>query len=117
MSKNAIADNVLKAPLGRIVDKDIYISSMNGVTAKGSITNYKRINKNDSLYILKLLDYPGINEMTRRKITSLVPKPSMIFAVNCIYRYLLFVQDGYLNEFLTNMSNLALFFPNHKAIL
>ena len=99
----------MQAPFGRIIDDEIYISSMNGVTGYGSITNYKRINQNDALYILKLMDYRRINEDTCRKIKSFSSKPSMVIAVNCIYRYLLFQQEGYLGEFLTNMSKLAPF--------
>lgn len=109
VSKSGIVDNVMQAPFGRIIDDEIYISSMNGVTGYGSITNYKRINQNDALYILKLMDYRRINEDTCRKIKSFSSKPSMVIAVNCIYRYLLFQQEGYLGEFLTNMSKLAPF--------
>ena len=109
VARDKIVDNVLKAPFGRIINGEIYISSMNGVLQNGAITNYKRINVNDSLYILKLKDYRAINEETRRHIRSLVAEPSMIFSVNCIYRYLLFEKDGYLKEFLTNMSRIAPF--------
>ena len=107
--KNKIVDNVLTSPLGRVVDNEIYIASLNGVLPNGAITNYKRINKNDSLYILKLMDYRGITENTRGRIKQAIPHPSMIFAINCIYRYLLFVNDGYLDEFLSNMAGLGAF--------
>ena len=109
VSRNKLVDNVMQAPLGRIVDQDIYISSMNGVDSRGGITNYKRINKNDTLYILRLLDYRRINEDTREKIRGLIKKPSLILSVNCIYRYLLFQSAGYLDEFLRSMSEVAPF--------
>jgi hypothetical protein len=109
VSRNELVDNVMKAPFGRVIDQDIYISSMNGVTSSGSITNYKRINQNDSLCILKLLDYCEINRDTRDEIKGLVSKPSLIFSINCIYRYLLFQNEGYLNEFLRDMSSVAPF--------
>lgn len=109
VDKNKIVDNVLKEPFGRIINQDIYIASMNGVTSNGAISNYKRVNQNDALYILKLLDYKEINRETRGQIKELVAKPSMIFAINCIYRYMLFEKEGYLNEFLKNMSDVAPF--------
>ncbi len=107
--KNAIVDNVLKAPFGRVVDRDIFISSMNGVDSRGAIANYKRINQNDVLFVLKLLDYRSINEDTKREINSKTSRPSLIFSVNCIYRYLLFQQEGYLSEFLSGMAKVAPF--------
>lgn len=109
VSKGEIVDNVMKAPFGRVIDNDIYVSSMNGVTASGSITNYKRINQSDSLCILKLLDYREINQDTRDEIRGLVARPSLIFSINCIYRYLLFQDERYLDEFLSDMSNVAPF--------
>ena len=36
-------------------------------------------------------------------------RPSLIFSVNCIYRYLLFKDQGYLTDFLTGMSKLGPF--------
>ena len=109
VARNEIVNHVMQAPFGRVVDNEIYISSMNGVDGKGAITNYKKINQNDALYILKLLDYREINEQTRKQIQSKTSRPSLIFSVNCIYRYLLFKQEGYLNDFLTAMSKLGPF--------
>lgn len=109
VDKNRIVENVLQEPFGRIINQDIYIASMNGISSNGAISNYKRINQNDALYILKLLDYRQINTDTRNKIKELVPKPSMIFAINCIYRYMLFDKENYLQEFLKNMSDVAPF--------
>ncbi len=109
VDRNNIVNNVMQAPFGRVVDQDIYISSMNGVDAHGGITNYKKINQNDALYILKLLDYRAINEQTRKQISQKVSKPSLIFSVNCIYRYLLFKQEGYLSDFLSGMAKLGPF--------
>ena len=105
--KNGIVDNVLKQPLGRVIDEDVYISSMNGVDAGGAITNYKQINENDAIFILKLLDYRSINKQTKSVIEGYISKPSLIFSVNCIYRYLLFSQEGYLDEFLRLLSGIG----------
>ena len=109
VARNNIVNNVMQAPFGRVVDQDIYISSMNGVDAHGGITNYKKINQNDALYILKLLDYRAINDQTRKQISQKIARPSLIFSVNCIYRYLLFKDQGYLTDFLTGMSKLGPF--------
>lgn len=106
---NKIVDNVLKAPLGRVVETEVFISSMNGIGNNGSITNYKRINENDTIYILKLLDYKKINEETKNKMRQLCSRPSLIFSVNCIYRYVLFQNEGYLSAFLKLMSDIAPF--------
>ena len=36
-----------------------------------------------------------------------IPRPSFIFSVNCIYRYLLFQQEKYLDEFLKLLSGVG----------
>lgn len=50
--RDKIVDNVLVNPMGRAVGDQVFISSMNGMDANGTLTNYKRINKNDCIYFL-----------------------------------------------------------------
>ncbi len=55
--RDKIVDNVLVNPMGRAVGNQVFISSMNGMDTDGTLTNYKRINKNDCIYFLSLGDY------------------------------------------------------------
>ena len=107
ISKDKIIDNVLQNPLGRAVEDNIYISSMHTLKPNGALLNYKCINENDTIYILKLLDYDEINRMTREAITADFAHPDLVITCNCIYRYLLFNSENYLETFLTNMATLG----------
>jgi hypothetical protein len=105
--KSAIVDNVLNRPLGRAVDKDVYISSPYEVGSDGSITCYKRINEDDTIYFLKLLNYKEVEEETLKEIRSHIEKPSLVLSVNCIYRYTLFNKENYMGTLLSNLSSLG----------
>lgn len=107
ISKDKIVDYVLVNPLGRAVEDNIYISSMHTVKPNGTIVNYKSINENDTIYILKLLDYDDINRMTRETIRSDCAHPNLVISCNCIFRYVLFNNENYLNTFLGNMATLG----------
>lgn len=107
LSRDQIVDNVLRAPLGRIVGDQVFITSMYDLKSNGSLVNYKRINENDTISILQLQDYDQINSNTRDLIRRDNSQISFIFSVNCIYRHLLFTGEGYLERFLGNMSHLG----------
>ncbi|MBQ5430777.1 MAG: hypothetical protein IIU28_03895 [Lachnospiraceae bacterium] len=114
LDRSRIVDNVLQQPLGRLVgDEDVFISSMYAIGAGGSLINYKRINLNDTMYILKLQDYKEINRETVAKIRSDVRSPKLILSVNCIYRYILFDQEGYLKTFLGDVMGSLGSFPGY----
>ena len=107
ISKDKIIDNVLKNPLGRAVEDNIYISSMHTLKSNGALLNYKRINENDTIYILDLLDYDKVNEMTRDTISGDFSKIDLMISCNCIYRYMLFTKENYYNTLLANMAKLG----------
>ena len=77
---------------------------MYDVGKNGSLFNYKRTYENDQINILKLGDFRGINESSAAHMKELAPHPSLVFSVNCIYRYMLFQNEGYLDTFLRLMS-------------
>ncbi|MCR5667257.1 MAG: FIST C-terminal domain-containing protein [Eubacterium sp.] len=106
VSGQAIVDNALQNPLGRIVGDDTYIISPYELGSGGSLISYKRVNENDTIAILELLDYDQINEQTREKIKE-EGKPSFIFSINCIYRHILFNNEHYMDRFLSNMEDVA----------
>ncbi|MCR4999073.1 MAG: FIST C-terminal domain-containing protein [Lachnospiraceae bacterium] len=107
ISKSEVVDNVLQNPLGRVVGDEVFIASQHTVGPNNSLINYKRINENDTICILKLRDYPSINADTRNQIQRENNKISFILAINCIYRHLLFSNEQYLNGYIQSMSNIG----------
>ncbi len=107
ISKDKIVDNVLKNPLGRAVEDNIYISSQHTLKPNGTLVNYKCINENDTIYFLQLLDYDEINRVTRDTINGDFAHPDLVISCNCIYRYILFNNENYFSTFLDNMATLG----------
>ena len=93
--RDKIIDNVLVNPMGRAVGDQVFISSMNGMDADGTLTNYKRINKNDCIYFLSLGDYKATEQKTRQQIQQDASHISLVLSIDCIYRYLLYEKEGY----------------------
>lgn len=107
ISKSEVVDNVLQSPLGRVVGDEVFISSQYAIGNGDSLINYKRINENDTICVLKLKDYKSINADTRDEIRRESSGISYIFSVNCIYRHLLFTNEGYLNTFISDMERVG----------
>lgn len=103
VSKSDIAGNVLKRPLGRQIEDEIYIASMKDTASDGSLECYKRVNLNDRIYFLELDDYRQKNRDTFERSHSQIASPSLVLSVNCIYRYTLFSQEGYMGEYLSQL--------------
>ena len=107
VSRSELVDNVLVSPLGRVIGDEIFISSPYAIGENGSLINYKKINENDTIQIMELMDYDEIGAETRRQIKEENKKISFVFSVNCIYRHLLYTQRNYLTEYLTAMKGVG----------
>ncbi len=107
VTKSQIGTSVLTNPLGRIIGDEIFIASCYDVGKNNSLINYKKINTNDTISVMELVDYEAKGADTRRKMTSDAKKISFVFSVNCIYRHLLFDGRGYLPAFLSSMASLG----------
>ncbi len=107
VAKNKITDNVLVNPMGRAVGDQVFISSMMSLEPNGTLVNFKRINKNDCIYFLSLGDYKEIEKNTREEMKSGLKKISLVLSVDCIYRYLLYQKEGYLQTYAKDMASLG----------
>ncbi len=63
--------------------------------------------------MLELGDYKQIVKDTIRAIKNDFPKISAVFSVNCLFRYLLFSDNNYMDEYLQEMSALG----NHVGLV
>lgn len=84
-----------------------FISSMNGMDTDGTLTNYKRINKNDCIYFLSLGDYKATEQQTRQQIQQDASHISLVLSIDCIYRYLLYEKEGYFSTYAKDMAVLG----------
>jgi hypothetical protein len=107
ISRDRIIDNVLANPFGRSVGRRIFISSQKELSSNGGIKMFKRLNVNDTISVLKLLDYRSINKETCRQISEECGDISLILSVNCIYRYLLFTKENTYGEILGNLASVG----------
>lgn len=105
--KDKIIDNVLVNPMGRAVGDEVFISSMREMTPDGTINNFKRINENDTICFLSLMDYEEVGKRTRERIIKEFRNVSLVLSFDCIYRYVLFDKKGYINKHATNMASLG----------
>ncbi len=113
ISKDQIVGNVLRNPMGRAVGEQVFISSMMDMDERGALYNYKRINKNDCIYILSLDDYVNIEKETRDQIRSEMKSISLVISVDCIYRYLLYDGENYFGTYAKDMATLG----NHIGVI
>jgi hypothetical protein len=80
---------------------------MNGMDTDGTLTNYKRINKNDCIYFLSLGDYKATEQQTRQQIQQDASHISLVLSIDCIYRYLLYEKEGYFSTYAKDMAVLG----------
>lgn len=107
ITRKNIVDNVFYNPLGRIVGDDVFIFCMSEVKSNGAIVNHKRIYKNDTIYILKPLDYKKIIQETGQQIQNEFKQISLLFCVNCSNRDYFFQKEDYLDSYVSYMSSLG----------
>ncbi len=68
---------------------------------------FGKLNDSDVLLLLELGDYRAIAQDTIRQICQDFPRRSAIFSVNCLFRYKLFSEHGYMQGYLQDMAALG----------
>lgn len=101
-----ISTQTFKNPFGKINGDDTCIISIKEVN-KDALTCFRQVNDSDILVMLELGDYRAIVRNTIATIKKDFPKRSAVFSVNCLFRYLLFTENHYMEEYLRDMSTLG----------
>ncbi len=112
VTEKEIQTQTFKNPFGKINGDDICIISIKEVSGN-ALTCFRQVNDSDVLIMLELGDYKEIVKDTIRMIKNDFPKVSAVFSVNCLFRYLLFTDNHYMEEYLHEMSALG----NHVGLV
>ena len=101
-----ILTQTFKNPFGKLTGDDVCIISIKEVNGN-SLACFRQVNDSDVLILLELGDYKEITRQTIRTICQEFPKRSAVFSVNCLFRYKLFSEHGYMQQYLQDMSSLG----------
>ena len=112
MTEKEILTQTFKNPFGKINGDDTCIISIKEVSGN-SLTCFRQVNDSDVLIMLELGDYKAIVKNTIQMIRKDFPKISAVFSVNCLFRYLLFTENHYMQEYLNEMAVLG----NHAGLV
>lgn len=106
VTEKEITTQTFKNPFGKLNGDDTCIVSIKEV-AGSSLACFRQVNDSDILVLLELGDYKEIVKETIRTIQQDFPRISAVFSVNCLFRYLLFTENHYMKEYLTEMARLG----------
>lgn len=112
VTEQQITTQTFKNPFGKLNGDDTCIISIKEVTGS-SLACFRQVNDSDVLVLLELGDYKETVRETIRKIQHDFSKISAVFSVNCLFRYLLFTQNHYMQEYLNEMGKLG----NHAGLV
>ncbi len=112
VSEQQIPTQTFKNPFGKINGSETCIISIKEVTGS-ALTCFRQVNDSDVLIMLELGDYKAIVKETIQTIKRDFPRISAVFSVNCLFRYLLFTDNHYMQEYLQEMGTLG----NHAGLV
>ena len=101
-----ILTRTFQNPFGKINGDDTCIISIKEVHGN-ALACFRQVNDSDVLILLELGDYQAITQNTIQQICRDFPRRSAIFSVNCLFRYKLFSERGYMNSYLHDMASLG----------
>ena len=101
-----ILTRTFQNPFGKINGDDTCIISIKEVHGN-ALACFRQVNDSDVLILLELGDYQAITRNTIQQICQDFPRRSAIFSVNCLFRYKLFSERGYMNSYLQDMASLG----------
>lgn len=106
VTEQQIPTQTFKNPFGKINGDETCIISIKEVSGN-ALSCFRQVNDSDVLIMLELGDYKAVVKETIRNITQDFPRRSAVFSVNCLFRYKLFSQNGYMQEYLRDMGTLG----------
>ena len=106
VTEQQIQTQTFKNPFGKINGDDTCIISIKEVDGN-ALACFRQVNDSDVLSLLELGDYRAIVRETIEKISRDFPRRSAIFSINCLFRYKLFNENGYMQEYLGEMGSLG----------
>ncbi len=101
-----ILTRTFQNPFGKLNGDDTCIISIKEVQGN-SLACFRQVNDSDVLILLELGDYQAITRNTIAQICQEFPRRSAIFSVNCLFRYKLFSERGYMQTYLQEMAALG----------
>lgn len=112
ITEQEITTQTFKNPFGKINGDDTCIISIKEVNGN-ALACFRQVNDSDVLIMLELGDIKETVKETIQQIRSDFPRISAVFSVNCLFRYLLFTDNHYMQEYLQEMSTLG----NHAGLV
>ena len=106
VSEQQIPTQTFKNPFGKLNGDDVCIISIKEVNGN-ALACFRQVNDSDVLVLLELGDYKAVVKETMSKIRKDFPKLSAVFSVNCLFRYKLFSEHNYMEEYLKDMGTLG----------
>lgn len=107
-----ILTRTFQNPFGKLNGDDTCIISIKEVQGS-ALACFRQVNDSDVLILLELGDYRAVVQDTIRQICRDFPHRSAIFSVNCLFRYKLFSERGYMQDYLRDMAALG----NHAGFV
>ena len=101
-----ILTRTFQNPFGKINGDDTCIISIKEVQGS-ALACFRQVNDSDVLFLLEWGDYQAITRDTIRTIQREFPRRSAVFSVNCLFRYKLFTERGYMQTYLREMAALG----------
>ncbi len=101
-----ILTQTFKNPFGKLNGDDTCIVSIKDVSGN-ALACFRQVNDSDVLNLLQLADYREVVRETIETICREFPRRSAVFSVNCLFRYKLFSEQGYMQKYLQDMGALG----------
>lgn len=105
IGKEAMDTQTFKNPFGHVCDGDTYIVSIKEADAQGNLVTFRPVNKLDFLTILELGDYRAVVGETVAELEEALGNVSAVLSVNCLFRYIMFGNEHYWDDYLSTMSS------------
>lgn len=106
VTEQQILTQTFKNPFGKLNGDETCIISIKEVSGN-ALACFRQVNDSDVLILLELADYKAVVKETIQRICKDFPRRSAVFSVNCLFRYKLFSENGYMNEYLRDMGALG----------
>lgn len=100
-------DITSSTPISVVIGEKTYVSSLKKVNSDGSVELFKKVYQGGALALMKMGDCAGMESDLVERMKKDMKNISFVFSVDCIYRFLLYNSNGFLETYLKGLASVG----------
>lgn len=96
-----------KTPIAVVTGENTYVCAIKCFNQDGSVDVFKKVYEGGSLVFMQMGDWAAMESELIKKIKNDLKNVSFIFTIDCLYRHLIYSDNGFIDTYLNGVNSIG----------